>query len=141
MMLEQPLTPLQFSDGLTVRSGNDGPAAEQQTAHVFGHRHPGSGGLHAQSFVFYHRDPHHAPALKPCASTVVSLHSFSCLFESAISNKLNALRESGGAAFGSFVAGVSQLPICKEEHPAREAASFLFPRVYPCAFSSLLRQV
>ena len=52
MMLEQAPKPPQFPDGLVVRSGDDGPATEEQSPHVLGNGDSGGSGLPGQSFLF-----------------------------------------------------------------------------------------
>lgn len=52
MVLEQSPKPPQFPDGLVIRSGDDGPATEEQSPHVLGNGDSGGGGLPGQSFLF-----------------------------------------------------------------------------------------
>ena len=104
MVLEQAPKPPEFPDGLVVRSGDDGPAAEEQTPHVFGNRDAGSRGLPGQFFVFRRREAHRASVLKSCASSAVFLHTLSVFFESVRSEAPNAPGESRGAAFGRMSA-------------------------------------
>ena len=53
MMLEQAPKPPQFPDGLVVRSGDDGSAAEEQPPHVLGNGDSGCCGLPGYSFIFF----------------------------------------------------------------------------------------
>ena len=64
MMLEQAPKPSQFPDGLVVRSGDDGPAAEEQPPHVFGNGDSGCLGLPGQFFVFPGGKSERPPPLK-----------------------------------------------------------------------------
>ena len=64
MMLEQPPKPLQFPDGSVVRSGDDGPAAEEQPPHVLGNGDSGGRGLLGQLFVFPGAKSERPPLLK-----------------------------------------------------------------------------
>ena len=64
MMLEQAPKPPQFPDGLVVRSGNDGPAAEEQSPHILGNGDSGGGGLPGYSVVFLGGKPERPPSLK-----------------------------------------------------------------------------
>ena len=64
MMLEQSPKSPQFPDGLVVRSGDDGPAAEEQPPHVFGNGDSGCLGLPGQFFVFLGGEPERPPFLK-----------------------------------------------------------------------------
>ena len=64
MILEQAPKPPQFPDGLVVRSGDDGPAAEEQPPHVLGNGDSGGRGLPGQFFVFPGGKPEHPPFLK-----------------------------------------------------------------------------
>lgn len=135
-MLEQTPKSSQFPDSLLVRSGDDGSAAEKQPPHVFGNGESGCRGLPDQFFVFPGGKSERPPPLKSVCRLPFSI-CLSCLLESVRSAAPNALLESRGAAFGRFVAGVRQLPTCKEELPTRpETASSLFRHVFtPCFFS------
>ena len=64
MMLEQSPKPPQFPDGLVVRSGNDGPAAEEQPPHVFGNGDSSGRGLPGDSLVLFIGEPERPPSLK-----------------------------------------------------------------------------
>lgn len=64
MMLEQSPKSPQFPDGLVVRSGDDGPAAEEQSPHVLGNGDSGGGGLLCHSFIFLGGKPERPPPLK-----------------------------------------------------------------------------
>ena len=64
MMLEQAPKPPQFPDGLVIRSGNDGPAAEEQPPHVLGNGDSGCLGLLGYSFVFLGGKSECTPLLK-----------------------------------------------------------------------------
>jgi len=76
MVLEQSPKPPQFPDGLVVRSGDDGPAAEEQPPHVFRDGNVCNGGLPLQLFIFGSGYSHGAPALEFRGVSAVFLHAF-----------------------------------------------------------------
>ena len=64
MMLEQPPKPPQFPDGLVVRSGDNGPAAEEKPPHILGNRDSGGDGLPGYSFIFFGGKSERPPPMK-----------------------------------------------------------------------------
>ena len=113
-MLEQSPKPSQFPDGLVVRFGDDRPAAEEQSPHILGNGGSGRHGLQGYSLVFLGGKPERPPLLKSGCRLPFFHLSFLPL-ESVRSEAPNAYWESRGEAFGRMLAGVRQLPSCKEE--------------------------
>ncbi len=91
MVLEQAPKPPEFPDGLVVRSGDDGPAAEEQTPHVFGNRDAGSRGFAGSSFLSSAAvRRNRASVLKSCASSAVFLHTLPSFLRGVRSEAPNA---------------------------------------------------
>ena len=113
IVFEQTAQPPQFPDGLVVRSGYDGPAAEEQPPHVFRDRNVCNGGLPLQLFIFGSGYSHGAPALEFWGVSAGFLHAFPPFI----------VREAKRRARWGFQRGLplgrlvwlagSQLPTCK----------------------------
>lgn len=107
MLLKQVPKPPQFPDCLRVRSGDDGPTAEEQLPHIFENGDSGGDGLPVN-----------------CRLPLFHLP----FWENMKSVAPNALQESRGGVFGRVPAVFRQLPFCRTEHPSRsEIVSLLFP--------------
>ena len=114
MMLEQAPKPPQLPDGLVVRSGDDGPAAEEQPPHVLGNGDSGGRGLLGYSFIFLDGKPERPSLLKSGCRLPLFHLPFLPFCEREKQSAERSL-ESRGEAFGRMPAVVRQLPSCKEE--------------------------
>ena len=80
-MLEQSPKPPQFPGSLVVRSGDDGPAAEEKPPHVFRNGNVRNSGLPLQLFIFGYGYSYGASALEFLGVSAVFLHAFPTFIE------------------------------------------------------------